>query len=221
MDPHVLVSPFYSETKSTAPIEPRITDYFAPSVIVLLLQHLAVTFAALSLVRDRRLGLVELYRVSPVSPMEILIGKYLSYLLFGSILAALLTAVTSLVLQVPMLGSWSDYAVTLAVLLFSSLGIGFLISLVSPTDSQAVQYSMIVLLASVFLSGFLMNLLLLSDAIRVVSWTLPATYGIAQVQNIALRAEPLNPLLIAGMAGLGLIFFWISYVLLRRTMAPQ
>ncbi len=221
IDPQILVSPFRAETKSIGATEPRIIDFFVPAVIVLLLQHLAVTFAALSLIRDRRLGLLELYRVSPVSAFEILLGKYLSYLLFGGILAVLLTLVTRAFLQVPMLGHWPDYAVTLALLLFASLGIGFVISQTAETDIQAVQVSMIVLLASVFLSGFLMNLQLLWEGVRVVSWTLPATYGIAQLQDIALRGEALSPILAIGLGGLGLIFFAVSYVLLRRSMAAK
>jgi ABC-2 type transport system permease protein len=220
IDPHILVSPFRSETKSIS-IVPRIIDFFVPAVIVLLLQHLAVTFAALSLIRDRRLGLLELFRVSPVSAIEILIGKYLSYLLIGGILAVLLTLLTHVFMQVPMLGRWPDYAATLALLLFASLGIGFVISLTAETDSQAVQYSMIVLLASVFLSGFLMNLQLLWEGVQVVSWTLPATYGIAQLQDIALRGEALSPILVMGLGGLGVAFFAASYSLLRRSMAPK
>jgi ABC-2 type transport system permease protein len=221
IDPQVLVSPFRSETQSITAIQPRITDFFAPAVIVLLLQHLIITFAALSLVRDRRLGIVEVYRISPLSSLEILVGKYLSYLLLGGFLAAVLTLILVYVLNVPMIGRWADYAVTIALVLFGSLGIGFVISLLSQTDTQAVQYSMIVLLASVFLSGFLMNLLLLWEAVRVVSWTLPATYGIALLQNVALRGEPLNPLYVAGLGVLGLVFFFVAYLLLRRIMSAR
>jgi ABC-2 type transport system permease protein len=221
IDPQVLISPFRSETKSAAALEPRITDFFAPAVIVLLLQHLIITFAALSLVRDRRLGIIEVFRVSPLSSLEILVGKYLSYLVLGGLLAAGLTAILVLVLHVPMVGRWIDYGVTIALVLFGSLGIGFVISLLSQTDSQAVQYSMIVLLASVFLSGFLMNLLLLWEAVRVVSWMLPATYGIALLQNVALRGEALNPLYVAGLGVLGVCLFFVAYILLRRTMAAR
>jgi ABC-2 type transport system permease protein len=221
IDPRVLVSPFRSEVKGVAAIEPRITDFFAPAVIVLLLQHLIVTFAALSLVRDRSLGIIEVFRVSPLSSLEILIGKYISYMLLGGLLAAVLTLILVFVLRVPMVGRWPDYIATIALVLFGSLGIGFVISLVSQTDSQAVQYSMIVLLASVFLSGFLMNLLLLREAVRVVSWMLPATYGIALLQNVALRGEPLNPLYVVGLGALGLVLFFVAYLLLRRTMSAR
>ena len=60
--------------------------------IALLLQHLAVTFAALSLVRDRELGLFELLRVGPLSSVEILVGKTIAYLLVGLVVGAVLLA---------------------------------------------------------------------------------------------------------------------------------
>jgi len=71
--------------------------------------------------------------------------------------------------------------------LFTSLGIGFAISIVSQTDSQAVQYSMIILLASVFFSGFIMSLDMLLPPVRVISWLLPTTYGTLLLRDIALR----------------------------------
>ena len=70
VDPAVLVRPFEADTENIAPVEIEPVDFFAPSSIALLLQHLALTFAALSLVRDRELGLLELLRVGPLSSMR-------------------------------------------------------------------------------------------------------------------------------------------------------
>jgi len=67
IDPSIIVSPFHSETKSIAIVQPSLSDFFAPAVLALLLQHLAVTFAALSIVRERYVGTMELFRVSPLS----------------------------------------------------------------------------------------------------------------------------------------------------------
>ncbi len=221
IQPYVVVSPFRSEVKSIATVQPQIAHYFAPSVIVLLLQHLALTFGALSIVRDRRLGTTELFRVSPLSAIEILLGKYLSYLIFGGVLAVILTLLVVYVLQVPMLGTWLNYSLVIAALLFASLGIGFVISLLSQTDSQAVQYAMIVLLTSVFFSGFFLSLETLWRPVRVISWALPATYGILGLQNIMLRGSIPNVLLLASLAGMGLALFVVALILMRRMMARQ
>jgi ABC-2 type transport system permease protein len=104
IDPAIIVSPFRSEIKSVAIIQPSISDFFAPAVLALLLQHLAVTFAALSIVRERNVGTMELFRVSPLSAGEALFGKYVSYLLFGGVIAAILSALLVFALHMPMQG---------------------------------------------------------------------------------------------------------------------
>ena len=219
IDPSIIVSPFRSETKSVANVQPSISDFFAPAVLALLLQHLAVTFAALSIVRERNVGTMELFRVSPLSAGEALFGKYISYMLFGGVIAAILSALLFFVLHVPMLGDWWYFTLVIAAILFTSLGIGFVISIVSQTDSQAVQYSMIVLLASVFFSGFIMSLEMLWLPVRVISWLLPTTYGTLLLRDIGLRGIDPNWMLLGGLTAIGLILMLISWLLMRRLIA--
>jgi ABC-2 type transport system permease protein len=221
VSPEVLVSPFGSESKSIAPTHPGSVDYFAPAVIALLLQHLAVTFAALSIVRERSTGTIELFRVSPLSAGETLVGKYLSYFIFSSILTFGLTALLHYGLHLPMLGSWLSYALVIAVLIFASFGIGFIISLVSETDSQAVQLTMIVLLASVFFSGFLMSLDFIVQPVRALSWALPTTYGIVMLRNIFLRGLVPDPIKLGGLFAIGLLLMSVSWLILRRMISNE
>ncbi|HUP14609.1 MAG TPA: hypothetical protein VM848_00925 [Acidimicrobiia bacterium] len=80
MEPGVLVSPFVGTIDNVQGIDVDFSHYYMPGVVALLLQHLALTFAALSLVRERTLGSAELFRVSPLTAGEALTGKYLAYL---------------------------------------------------------------------------------------------------------------------------------------------
>ena len=221
IDPSIIVSPFLSETKSIANVQPTMTDFFALAVLALLLQHLAVTFAALSIVRERNVGTMELFRVSPLSAGEALFGKYISYLLFGGVIAAILSALLIYALHVPMLGNWLYFTAVIAAVLFTSLGIGFTISIVSQSDSQAVQYSMIILLASVFFSGFIMSLDMLWEPVRVISWLLPTTYGTILLRDIALRGIDPNWALVGGLVAIGLVLMLISWRLMRRLIATS
>lgn len=221
IDPSIIVSPFRSETKSVANVQPSISDFFAPAVLALLLQHLAVTFAALSIVRERNVGTMELFRVSPLSAAEALFGKYISYLLFGGVIAAILSALLVFALHVPMQGNWWYLTLVIGAILFTSLGIGFVISIVSQTDSQAVQYSMIVLLASVFFSGFILSLDMLWEPVRVISWLLPTTYGTLLLRDIALRGADPNWALLGGLIAIGVVLMFISWRLMRRLIASS
>ncbi|HSM58198.1 MAG TPA: ABC transporter permease, partial [Candidatus Sulfomarinibacteraceae bacterium] len=104
--PGVLVSPFRAEVEGISQAPLRLSDFYVPSAIALLAQHLAVTFAALSIVRERREGTIELFQVSPLAPIEGLLGKYLSYFVLAAILMAILTALSIWGIQVPILGAW-------------------------------------------------------------------------------------------------------------------
>jgi ABC-2 type transport system permease protein len=214
----VLVSPFRGELHNVYDVNFDIVDFYTPPVIVLLLQHLAITFGALSIVREQRMGIMELFQAAPLSAFEVLLGKYLSYLIFTALLTAVLTLLLVFGLGVPMRGAWEHYALILFALLFASLGIGFVLSLLSQTNSQAVQYSMLALLVSVFFSGFFLDLALLRPAVRIVSWSIPATYGIEMLQNVMLRGQILNSLWIGVLAAMGVGLFLVAWLLLRRSM---
>jgi len=214
----VLVSPFAARTSGLSEVIFTPTGFFAPAVIVLLLQHLSVTFASLSIVRERRSGIMELFRVAPLTALETLLGKFFSYLVFEIILAAIITGLAVWVLKIPMLGQWQNYAVAIVVLIFTSLALGFLISLISQTDTQAVQYSMLVLLASIFFSGFFLDLRLMWEPIRVVAWSIPATYGIRMLHDIMLRGQLSPALIFLGISAIGIGLFLIDWLLLRRHM---
>ncbi len=218
IEPDVLVSPFVYTVESVTPAELELADFYVPAVIALLIQHIAVTFAAMSIVRERTEGSLELFRIAPVSSFETLIGKYGSYFIFDSVVALILTILIRFALGSPMVGSWLHYGITLALLIFTSLGMGFTVSLLARTTTQAVQYSMIILLASIFFSGFFLGLGLLWEPVRIVSWLLPATYTTALLQNIMLRGQFDGSGLVWGLALLGMAFFMLSWLLLRRLM---
>lgn len=227
INPLVLAAPFTSEAQNTAPLTPSFTAYYAPGMLVLILQHMAVTLAALSMVRERMLGTVELFRVSPVRPSEILIGKHISFMVLLAIVAALLLLMMSnevtigdvrLSLGVPILGDWLYLVLSLALMIFASVGLGFFISTISKSESQAVQLSMLILLSSVFFSGFFLRVDTIWEPIRAVSYSLPVTYGVANLQVVMLRGGTPETLLLVSLAGLGLFFTLLSYIMLRREL---
>jgi ABC-2 type transport system permease protein len=126
-----------------------------------------------------------------------------------------------LVLKMPMLGEWGNYALVLLTLLFTALGMGFLISLLARTEMQAMQYAMFVLLGSVFFSGFFLDLRYLAEPVRTVSWLLPATYAIRLLQFIMLRGSPIDIFLYAALLGIGVLLFIIAWAILRLRLQKE
>jgi len=215
----IMVKPFSAKVSGLSAVQLTVIGFFSPAVIVLLLQHFSITFASLSIVREARSGIMELFKVSPLTAFETLAGKYISYLFFEILLAGVITVLAVWLLKIPILGQLQDYALAVVVLLFTSLGVGFLISLISETDTQAVQYSMLLLLASIFFSGFFLDLRLMKEPITFLAWSLPATYGIRMLQDIMLRGSSVPQLVFLGIACMGIVLFLIDWALLRKKMS--
>jgi ABC-2 type transport system permease protein len=218
VDSAVLVQPFETDVQLAVPGIKNATDWYAPAAVVLMLQQFGVAFGALSFVRERQLGIVDVYRVAPVNATDALVGKYLAYLPIGALIGAALTGLMVAVLGVPGASSVSDLVIVMALSLFASIGLGFVISLASSTDAQAVQYTMIVLLASLFFSGFFLSLGQLEGVAKAVSWLLPVSYGMELLRDVMLRGAPINRNLALGLGAYGVVAFALALLGTRRRM---
>lgn len=199
LDPALLVSPFSAEVTQLADLPSTPAVFYAPGTAVLLIQHLAVTLAAMSLVRERQLGLTELFQVSPLSPGELIAGKYIAFLMICAAVAASLTG-TMTILGVPLGWDVWQYVVTLSLVILASIGLGFLIAGFATTDSQAVQYTMMALLVSIFFTGFVLPIDRLAGPVQAASFLIPARYGIVGLQDMMLRGVDVDVTLLAGLA---------------------
>jgi ABC-2 type transport system permease protein len=218
VSPEVVARPTTAETDNLAPTEPDVVSYFGPAVFALVIQHLAVTLTALSLVRERLSGQLDRFRVAPVTSSELLIGKYVAYGVFSLAVAAAVGGLLVGVLGVPMLGGWLTFAGIVLLLTFASLGVGLLISLVADSERQAVQLSMILLLGSVFFSGFVLPVSDFAQWAQVIAYALPVTSGIALLQDLMLRGVIQQAWMVGLLAAIGLVLYAFSLIRLRRIM---
>jgi ABC-2 type transport system permease protein len=217
--PEVVAAPTKASLRNAAPTEPRVLAYYGPAVLALILQHLAITLIALALVRERTSGVIELFRVAPIKAGEVIVGKVLAYLLIGGLIAALTITLLIVGFGIPLLGDPVSLAAAIALLLLASLGIGLVVAVISDSERQAVQLSLLLLLASVFFSGFVVAISEFAEPIRILAYALPVTHGIRLIQDIMLRGSTTQLweygalMLIAGVT---LTAAWLG---LRRGMA--
>jgi ABC-2 type transport system permease protein len=186
--------------------------------VVLLLQQFGVAFAALSFVRERQLGIVEVYRVSPSGPVSMLAGKYGAYLVLGGAVGAALLGLVVAVTGVPFRGEVVDAALVLGLVLLASVGLGFLISLWSRSDTQAVLLTMLVLLASLFFTGFFLTIDAIAWPFRAVAYLLPATYGIEGLRAVQLQGDAPDEAALAVLAAYGALLAVVVAVRSRRVL---
>src|SRR3954453_13656432 len=233
--PEVVAAPTRAELRNAAPTEPKVLAYYGPAVLALILQHLAITLIALALVRERTSGVIELFRVGPVHAGEIIIGKVFAYLLIGGLVAAITITLLIVGFGIPLLGDPVSLALggfgvpfpgdpvslaaAVALLLLASLGIGLVVAIISDSERQAVQLSLLLLLASVFFSGFVVAISEFAPAIRVLAYTLPVTHGIRLFQDIMLRGTTTQAWEYGALAIIAGVTLTIAWLGLRRGMA--
>jgi len=217
--PEVLAAPAKAEVTNWAPVTPTVIGFFTPAVLALVLQHMAVTLTALSLVRERLSGVIEIYRVAPVTSVEVLLGTYVAYGIVSGLIAAAVVALAVFGLGVPMLGSVIELAGVIGLLIFASLGLGMLISSVSDSERQAVQLAMLVLLASVFFSGFVLPLDEFSAPVQKIAYMLPVTHGIRLIQDFMLRGSTSAEWQIWALGIIGAVLFLATALSLQRAVS--
>jgi ABC-2 type transport system permease protein len=218
LSPDVIAEPTKAKGTNVAPSPPQVINFFGPAVFALVLQHLAVTLTALSMVRERLSGQMDLFRVSPVTSTEVLLGKYIAFAVLCLAVSGVVAMTLVYVLGVPMLAGWLVFVGIVLLLTFAALGVGLLISLVSDSERQAVQLSMLVLLASVFFSGFVLPVEDFIGPVQYLSYVLPVTHGIETLQQAMLRGSVSSTWMLAALAGIGLVLFAASLLRLRRVL---
>lgn len=221
LDPAVISAPFDLQIEDVTPVTASYTTFYSPGVLALLVQHLAITLGALTLSRMRLLRVTEMLRVAPIRAGEVVAGNYLAYGVLCGIAATALVFLVTFVLDVPNLGSWLPVAGMLALLIACSLGVGFVVSLLSSSAQQAAQVAMLILLGTIFFSGFVFPLDRMQDPVRFAAYLFPATYALRTLQDEMLRGvmRTAYDFAILGVGALALLA--VAVWLMRRELRPR
>jgi ABC-2 type transport system permease protein len=153
----------------------RFIDYVVPGIIGLILQLLTVTLMACTIARERESGTLYQLMVTSLRRGEIVIGKILPYLAVSIFLIVVILTLTWWHFDVRFHGAFA-LSVICFLFLLCSLGLGLLISAISRTQTQAIQFSVFFLLPVFVLSGAFAPLDQLPKFIRYVSEIFPLTH---------------------------------------------
>ena len=168
--------------------ELRSANFLVPGLIVLILMMSSVLSTTLSIVREKEKGTMEQIAVSPVTPLELIVGKTVPYLLIGLVAAATILATSRFLFGVVVKGSWLDLGIVTLIFLFGCLSFGVLLSTLS--DSQQVAFllsALLTLLPTFILSGFVFPFRNMPVVIRAVSYILPGRYYLSALRAIMVK----------------------------------
>lgn len=176
--------------------------FFVPALVGVILQLVTLFLTSSSIVRERELGTLEQLFVTPVGRMGLTLGKLIPYCVIGIAETMLVLNVMVFLFQVPIRGNILLLLVLAVAFLFCALGMGLLISTLARNQVQAMQMSLLIMLPSILLSGFVFPRNNMPLLIYWISYIFPVTYFIEILRGIILRGATLYDLM-----------FWINGLL--------
>jgi len=185
--------------------------YFVPGVIVNIIALVTVMLTALSIVREKEIGTMEQLMVTPLRPIELMLGKLLPFALVGILQMVMITAAALLVFGVPLRGSLVLLFASSLLFLLTTLGVGLFISTISRTQQQAMMSSFFFFMPALLLSGFAFPIRNMPRAIQILTYLNPLRHFMEIVRGLFLKGTGIQylwpqvtALLVFGTAILGL-----------------
>ncbi len=165
-----------------------ITAYFmVPAILGIIVTMTMVMMTAIAIVRERERGTLEQLIVTPIRPLELMIGKIVPNIVLGYAQITVALLVGSLIFGVPIRGSLLELYLLTLFFITASLGMGIFISNIAKTQMQAFQMSFFILLPSIMLSGFLFPREAMPEIIQYIGNLLPLTYYLVIIRGIVLK----------------------------------
>ena len=158
-----------------------------PGIIGIVLTMTLVLVAGISIVREREEGTLEQLMVTPLQPIELMIGKIVPYIFIGYVQITIAIILGRLIFGVPFEGSLILFYALSTLFMLATLSLGIFISTIAQNQMQAMQMSFFILLPSILLSGFVFPRLSMPKIFYWLSAALPMTHYIEIARGIFLK----------------------------------
>ena len=168
--------------------------FMLPAILAMVLAVITMLLSAVAVVKEREKGTIEQLVVTPIQPLELIVGKLLPFVVVGAVVAVLVTLATVLVFGVPLRGSPLLLAGMAMLFVLSTLGLGLLASTVSRTQQQAMLAAMLILLPSFLLGGVFYPISNMPDWAQWIANLTPIRYFVVMVRAVFLKGAGLESL---------------------------
>jgi len=165
-----------------------------PGLVGTILTMTMLIFTALSVTREIERGTMENLLSMPITPLEIMIGKIVPYILVGFVQASLIIGLGILLFGVPVFGSLALLAALSTLFIAANLSIGYTFSTVAQNQLQAIQMSFMFFLPNILLSGFMFPFAGMPIWAQWIGEALPLTHYLRIVRSIMLKGSSLGDL---------------------------
>jgi ABC-2 type transport system permease protein len=191
-----------------------------PGLVGTILTMTMLIFTALSVTREIERGTMENLLSMPITPVEIMLGKIVPYIMVGFMQATLIIGLGVVLFGVPIVGNLAVLAGLSTLFIATNLSIGYTFSTVAQNQLQAMQMSLMFFLPNILLSGFMFPFAGMPGWARWIGEALPLTHYLRIVRSVMLKGSSISDLHYdaAAMFVLMLVAMIIAVTRFRRTL---
>ncbi len=196
-------------------------NFYVPGVIAILVMLITLLLTSMAVVREKEIGTMEQIIVTPITPMEFILGKTVPFAFIGFTDVILITLIGVFWFEVPIRGNLLLLFFATALYLMTTLSAGLLISTVSQTQQQAMMSTFFFYFPAVLLSGFMFPIANMPEIIQWLTYLNPLRYFLVIIRGIFLKGvgpTVLWPQMVA-LAVMGLVTLWLASRRFRKTLA--
>ncbi|MGD2143887.1 MAG: ABC transporter permease [Anaerolineae bacterium] len=194
--------------------EMRSANFMIPGIIGIILYFLTALFTSMSIVREREQGTIEQLIVTPIKPLELIIGKVVPYVFIAFFDVLEVLAIGVFWFGVPIRGNLGLLLGLAALFLLTSLGMGIFISSASHTQQEAMLLTFLTLFPSIFLGGFFFPIEAMPSWLQAITYVIPLRYMLSVIRGIVLKGVGLEILyqhvIALGLFGAGIMLLAAS-----------
>jgi ABC-2 type transport system permease protein len=184
-------------------------NFFVPGIVAMLLMILSLLLTSMAIIREKEAGTIEQLIVTPLRPIELIVGKILPYIIITQILIIIVTTFAIIWFSLPLKGNFLLLAVAACLFLVSTLGIGLFISTISATQQQAMMTTFFFIVPFFMFSGFVFPIASMPTVIQWLTYLNPLRYFLVIIRGVFLKGVGMGilwPQFLAMMV-LGLVVF--------------
>jgi ABC-2 type transport system permease protein len=194
--------------------EMKSANFMIPGLMGMVLYFLTALFTSMSIVREREQGTIEQLIVTPIKPLELIIGKIVPYVFIAFISVLEVLVIGVFWFGVPIRGNLGLLLALSAIFLLTSLGIGIFISSVANTQQEAMLLTFLTLFPSIFLAGFFFPIEAMPEWLQVITYIIPLRYMLVVLRGIIVKGVGLQ---ILRQEVVALTIFGVAIMLLAAT----
>jgi len=182
-------------------------NFFVPGVLVIVVSLATLLLTSMAVVREKEIGTMEQIMVTPITPLEFILGKTIPFAIIGFMDVTLVTLIAVFWFEVPIRGSVLLLFASTGLFLMTTLGLGLLISTISQTQQQAMMTTFFVFFPAMLLSDFNFPIANMPQVVQWLTLVNPIRYFLVIVRSIFLKGVGIEvlwpqmlPLLLIGMS---------------------